>query len=120
MKRDAMSVMSASHHSTMSPLDTCSERQSASPLPPPPAISGRTLAAVTTWAPASAAAMAVSSVEWSSMTMISSTRPSESTRKRRRRWTTQPTVAISLWAGMQTETTWSPLASTSARRGTSR
>ncbi len=60
---EPMSLMSASHHRTMSPRDTCRDRHSASPLPPPPAISGSTSAAVTTVAPASAATRPVSSVE---------------------------------------------------------
>jgi hypothetical protein len=118
--REPKSVMSASHQTTMSPLATCNERHSASPLPLPPATWGRMSAASATRAPASAATSAVRSVEWSSMTSTSSTSGARSTRCRRSFRTTSPTVLASSCAGMQTETTWSPLASTNSLSGKSR
>src|SRR5579875_3938320 len=75
----------------------------ASPLP---LGSGR----ATTRAPAAAACLEVASLEPSSTTTSSSTRPGPSTSSSRMTRTTSPTVASSSRAGMQTETRWLPLA----------
>ena len=114
MKRGSKSRTSASHHTTTSPVEAYSDFQRASPLPCPRPCSVSTSAAATTRAPAAAASSPVRSVEWSSTTTISSTRPRPSTSWVRMVETIAPTVGSSLRAGMQTETVVVPLAATSA------
>ena len=92
---------SASRYTTRSPLEAASAAAMACPLPPAPP------GPATTRAPASRACGAVSSVDPSSSTITSSTRPLPPW-EARKGWTTarttEPTVEPSSRAGMHTET----------------
>ena len=99
--RGPKSVMSASHHTMRSPSAAATDFQSASPLPSPGPSSGSTSSTATTRAPAAAATSAVRSVEWSSITRTSSTRPDPVDQRRRRMVSTIGADGGGLVAGRQ-------------------